>query len=528
LRAIRKKEKTMASILGENSKRNAAQSRLPVSGKIRPGSKAISKTAAQNPKAALLFEQAKLGLMSFKDAEKEIADKCNIKFPFYPTNTQHFNLYAHDIEGGQSSVDRILGLYGEMRDGDNATKLYSFPVVFPDMPNGIEGVFPSEYRVDAGAVKYHSAYGDDGIRRCMYLKEIDRAQQTARKKWLRRSESVRGECNPSVCAEFAKGQCRFNGTLQFYIPGAMGSGAFSMRTGSAYAAEDIFFRLEEMYKVCGGVLPRFDSQGNPVFSITKAKKSRTYFDEAGEKKTSDQWVLVIETSVEMSKVLLLEERKRLSYAAPAPVPPSSAVPSAWLAEVSRHGSGPDFDEPVQQGVAKRAEAKADPLVVDLNATSRNAVVPVTKLTPTSTTGPMGAKLPMKLPKSVLSAEDAVEKLIALSDSLQLNVWDWAEAKFGSDWEADKAVTAHEELLALIDAVGENLGAYLELMTLLHANKIPVKELAFPYLKQTLNGSFKQLKFLRDAFAHLEDLLESGSESAMAHMTLKLRKLAKAA
>lgn len=194
----------MASILRDSANQRAAQSRLPVSGKIRPGTKTISKNAAQNPLALALFNKAKQGLISFKDAEKEISDKLNIKFPFYPTNTQHFNVYPHDVEGGKNTVDLILGKYGEMRDGDTEQKLYSFPVVFPDLPNGIEGIFPSEYRVDAGAVKYHSAYGDDGVRRCLYLKAVDAKEQATCKKWLRRTESVRGECNPSSCSEFSK------------------------------------------------------------------------------------------------------------------------------------------------------------------------------------------------------------------------------------------------------------------------------------------------------------------------------------
>ena len=507
----------MASILGESAKRITAQSRLPVSGKIRPGSKTITNAAAQNPRAVQLFEKAKQGVISFKDAEKQIAEQLNIKFPFYPTNTQHFNLYPHDVEGGKISVDRILGLYGEMREGDNEAKLYSFPVVFPDLPNGIEGIFPSEYRVDAGTVKYHSAYGDDGIRRCMYLKEVDRAQQATRKKWPRRTESVRGECNPAVCVEFAKGQCRFNGTLQFYIPGATGSGAFSMRTGSTYAAEDIFVRLEDMYKICNGVLPKFDTHGNPVFSITKMKKMRTYFDDTGKEKSSEQWVLVIETSVEMSKVLLLEERKRLSLAAPVAVPASSTAPSSWLAEVPQDRVAQAFGEPAQKGVAKVASLATDVRLPIRNEMTGEPAVPLA--TQTLTTLKSGEK-PL-LPVSDLSPEAAVEKLITLGDSLGLNVWDWADAKYGIDWEDGKSVTVLDELEAVIKAMGESVGPYLQLLTLLYSNKIPVKELAFPYLKRIFSGSFKELRFVKDSLKHVEELLSSGTEVTMAHMTREI-------
>ncbi|UUZ66255.1 hypothetical protein LP417_35150 (plasmid) [Polaromonas sp. P1-6] len=510
----------MASILRDSANQRAAQSRLPVSGKIRPGTKTISKNAAQNPLALALFNKAKQGLISFKDAEKEISDKLNIKFPFYPTNTQHFNVYPHDVEGGKNTVDLILGKYGEMRDGDTEQKLYSFPVVFPDLPNGIEGIFPSEYRVDAGAVKYHSAYGDDGVRRCLYLKAVDAKEQATRKKWLRRTESVRGECNPSSCSEFSKGQCRFNGTLQFYIPGVTGSGAFSMRTGSTYAAEDIFVRLEELYKICNGVLPKFDTRGNPVFTITKMKKTRNYFDETGKEKISEQWVLVIETSIEMSKVIYLEERKRLQLAPSAPVPSAPSAPSTWLATidyptgqvVGNAGSGNVVD-------ASAPMSGADSLIVNAAAVAIPGVAVTSVATATEGQGARPSAI-------ALTPDAAVQALMDLSDGQELEIWDWAQAKFGPDWDETQPVVVHGELMAMIDTMGVDcVRPYLLLLTVLYANKIPVKELAFLYLKSNFSGSFRDKAVVTNSLNHINELLKSGTAVAIAHMENKIKKAA---
>ena len=155
----------MPSILGDHAIKRAAQGRtLPVSGKIRPGSKELTAANAKDPFMSEMFMKAKRGLMSFKEAEKVILDRTGNRNPFKPVNTPWFNVHPSDVEGGQNTVDQIMSMYAEVREGDPEPRLYRIPVMFPDLPNGVDGFFPSEYRVDVGSVKYHSAYSDDGVK----------------------------------------------------------------------------------------------------------------------------------------------------------------------------------------------------------------------------------------------------------------------------------------------------------------------------------------------------------------------------
>lgn len=491
----------MSSIIRDSlmARATSSSNRLPISGKIRAGTKAITKTASQNSFALELFRKAQSGVISFKDAEKEIADKAGIKFPFFPRNTQHFNVYAHDVEGGQHVVDTMLQLYGEQREGDTEEKLYRFPIVFPAVPS-VEDFFPNEFRVAQGPIKYHSSYGDDGVRRCLYLKPVDPVQQAKRKKHERRTETVRGECVPGSCPEFGSGACRFGGTLHFYIPGVTGSATFAMATGSTYAAEDIFQRLDEIIGICGGRMPMFDREGNPVFYMTKVKKTRTYFDEHGAEKRGEQWVPFVETTLQMSKVLMLAEQRRLQLAAPSAVPSVVGLPAAWLPGAMQQATaGTAADDDVGAGQIHPGATAAD------EQRGHSEI---------STSGASGG------PES---EESALVQFIDLAEDNGMGkvAQDWAIAKFGEDWDGDAKVPgALGELQSLLDARGaECCRGFLELCTALYVNRIPVREAAMPYLMRKYGRELtRNRQLLRAALMHVHELLESsGLEVTLAHM-----------
>lgn len=504
----------MASILGDYANLRVNQSRnLPVSGQIRPGTKVMTNAAKGNPFAVQMFEDAQAGLQSFKEAEKKILDKTQIKNPFRPTNTPYFNVYPHDVEGGKNTVDRIMEMYGEVRPGDTEKRLYSFPMIFPDLPNGVEGFLPSEYRMDVGVVKYHSAYTPDGVRQCFNLPEVDKEAQAKRKKFIRRKAVARGECVPEVCPEFGRGLCTFNTKVHFYIPGVTGSGTFMVRTASTYAAEDLFVRLEQLSRICNGVLPKFDNHGRPVFFMSKMKKQRTYFDENGTQKTGEQWVIVLETTIEMPKVIYLEERKKLMLAAPMAAPIGTSAPGNWLANSTPETSAsPSLSSSADEdGVISEEGDFGDD---DPQAFATDADV---------------QSLPQAAaPKIEVLEADPLMVLMNLSDDNKMGttVVDWALAKFGVGWDSTGRVEPIlEELKTTIATMGVDCArVYLPLLSALYVNKIPVKELAFPYLKGKF-GSFKNKAAVAGAFEHIVELLKSGPAVAIAHMESQSKKAA---
>jgi hypothetical protein len=453
-----------------------------------------------------LYQKVMDGEKTFKEAEAILLDE-GIRYPFVPKNPRDFRLSAPDIEGGQLVVNRIMELYGtDETVGEKVVrKLYRFPVVFPDAPGGVEGFFKSEFSVPVGALRYHSVYSDAGERSCIYLKPVnaDEQKQAKRKKWLRREPTIRGKCDPSVCPEFASGACRFRGDLQFFIPGVTGVVPFSMPTGSQYAAEDIFLRLEDIHEKCRGQIPRFDPHGNPVFYITKALKQRTYFDEHGVEKRGLQWVPVLESSIDMSKLMQIEEQRRMQLAAPQAAPTNVALPSGWLpAPASEHD---EWSGPLAFPMPRR-----EPVFVQQEAAS----------------SPREPEKEIGLPNSVDTGgvEAALDWIEALGDQLGIadDLVSFMERKYGETWfEGDKPVTIRAELMQMQEKVGEGLRTYIQLLLSIYANGVP-PDVALKYLRMKV-GSMKNPETVARARKTLDDLLDQGVAVAVTHMRQEVEK-----
>lgn len=491
----------MASLLAEA--RSRAKSSTPIAGRIRPGTKVPTKASQNNPRVMAMYQEVLAGRTTFKDAEKTLEKELNIRFPFTPKNPQDFRISPLDIEGGQLVVDRFMELYGtdEVVNGVQVRKLYRFPVVFPDVPGGVEGFFKSEFAVPVGQFRYHSVYSDEGVRNCLYLKPVnpDDHKQAKRKKWLRREPTVRGVCNPANCEEFASGACRFRGDLQFYVPGISGVAPFSMPTGSQYAAEDIYLRLEEIYNQCRGQIPRFDAYGNPVFFITKALKSRSYFDENGVEKHGKQWVPVLETSIDMTKVYQIADQRRQVVSLPSAAP-NVALPAAWLPNGIQTQS-----EYVPMAVGHQDESSTE-----LKAEQSNVVSePVQNSAPNN---------------SAMSVDDALEAIGVLAD--QLNIEDdlasYMDCKYGSDWtEGETPLKVCSDLQLMYERLGQALPTYIKLLLGIYGSEVN-PELAIKYLRMML-GNLRTEETLLKAQKIFNELIDQGVSIAVQHMQQQLEK-----
>lgn len=293
-------------------------------GKVRPGIKVLTATARQNPQAQKIYTDGVAKRMKFSEIEKLIVTATNIKNPMYPRNTPYFNVAASDF-GMPEIADIIVNKYGEMRDGDTEKRLYRFPVVFH--ADRVEEIYPNQFRRYGGEPGFESHYGDDGVRYCRYLPEVTAdmiADQKARriKRQPRRTPVIRGKCEPAICPEFLQGQCKFRGTLHFYIPGIPTTGLMIMETTSEYAAEAIWSDLDRIYHALG-TIPRTNplNPGKSIFYITKVQEMRSYFDESGQKKSGLQWVPKLQADIDLGALLAL--------ARPL-LPANTPVPVAWL------------------------------------------------------------------------------------------------------------------------------------------------------------------------------------------------------
>lgn len=478
----------------------------PITARIRPGLKVPTKaaiTASQsNPALAAIFMDVEDGRIATREAEKRILaiTEGKMKYPFTPRNTPCFNISSADFsapELGGIGVVKLLDLYGEERDGYPGKRLWRIPMVFADV-NDVEKIFPSEFRVGQGANMYRSEYLD-GKRYCMVLPPIDK-DGNAKRKHLARTPVSRGLCDPEHCAEFGSGACKFSGTLRFHIPGFPGIAPFAMGTTSTYAAQDIYFQLEQVIEKMGRI-PRTKPDGSPIFWLVKSQKQRSYFDENGEKKTGLQWVPDLIADIEFPKLLEAAERQALIGMNPA-------APTTWLA--------PSALAVVTAGASKDVSN----FKVVGEEPQGNTAKPLTERTPIVDQGG-GAE-------TALSNETAPSfHDMALQNGLTDLATRWAQLRFGEGWENDSAL--NEQATTVLEKFlkgGKNVTqAFLELMVMIFENKMDDK-LVDSFIRQRFgNKFFKDVAALLKAKATLVDLLESGVDVAQAYMRNEIAKAA---
>ena len=468
-----------------------------VSGKIRAGTKLPTKQVQSNPGAMEIVNRVKKGELSFQQAATEIQKRFGIERAFYPRNAPFFSAHPWDMESGQIAADKLLSLYGEVREGDAAPRLYRFPVVFPDIhKGGIDVALGSGLAVRGGGprtIHYQSRYGDDGVRRCVYLPPVVKQQDASRKQHPRREFVVRGLCEPDICPQFAAGECRFAGTLRFYIPGMSGAGVFSLETGSTLAASEIYLRLSSLLQECG-TLPNFTPDGRPVFWMTKAQKQRSYFDNEGNPQRGLQWVPVLETEIDLTKVKLIQEQKRALLAAPTAAP-SVGIPAAWAMQEPE-----DADD-----THSSFRVDGDGVVVGQDA----AEAP-------SADEPVRTAVLQEV--ATASRHDAKSELMAKAEGLGIagKVREWSALRFGEQWESEKATEALESLAAIESRFGQHAGVFLDLQIRLLANDIPFQEVAMPYFKAKFGGIGLGAN-LGAIVGHVDELLEQGPSVARSFM-----------
>ncbi|SER33467.1 hypothetical protein [Giesbergeria anulus] len=469
----------MASFLAEVVAQNNVAAGFSVSGKIRAGFKAPTKATLENAQAVEIFRKVQEGKMSFQQAANEIKQKTGISNPFYPRNTPHFHAHPWDMESGKIASDKLMKLYGEKRDNDQEPRLYRFPVVFPDVGrNGIDTILGSGLAVRGpGMIGYRSQYSDDGVRSCVYLPPVVPNADTKRKQFVRRQFVIRSVCDTEKCVEYATGACRFAGTLRFYIPGMSGAGVFSLETGSTQAASEIYLRLTSILQECGR-LPNFTPDGSPVFYITKAKKPRVHYDENGVKKQGDQWVVVLETEIDLTKVRQQQERRLLA----APKAPQKVVlPSSWL-----QSDDEDYDDAGGQVYG------AAPAFMLENAPE---IAP---------------------PKKPLSDLDRLNERADVY-GIRRKVEEWATMRYGEGWNAsDKVNLVCENFFAIEAKFSVNTAQFLDLQILVQDKGIPYQDVALPYIKHKFGG-FGTGETLHQILNHLDELLEQGADSAISVM-----------
>jgi hypothetical protein len=394
----------------------------------------LTKTAKENTKAVALYEAGKKAGKKFSTIEKEIIEATSIKNPMYPRNAPYFTVNAEDFEIPEMAA-KLVDTWGSV-DEDGVKRLHRFPVVF--LSNDPMEILPHMMRSFGGDVNYQSRYGDDGVRRCVYLPPVTaeqaKQQRAARQiKQPRREFQIRGECVPAACPEFLCGKCKFEGTLRFWVPGLYGCGVITMRTGSEYAAEAMWERLVTL-KEATGYIPPMDND-KAIWMITKVQEQRVYFDENGKKCTGLQWVPRLDCLVDMTKLMALAATSRLSLGqAPIQSPAVQALIGATLPEPVRLEPHPQDSE-----------------VLDADIDAHNATA-TAQATEIATTQPAKPDPQLEIVRRVRAAQDATRALLKEHNIDRDSVWrPFLATQYGDCWKdsADAYIGGLDKLRELL-------------------------------------------------------------------------------
>lgn len=288
----------VATSRGSRNKELLEQPSLPIAGIIRAGIQVMVPQAAKVPELVQLYERGVAAGVSFKDILREMQHhpKCPKRgdrpiWPLRPTNVPYFTVRQTDFPGIPGAADKLLALYGEIREGDTEKRLYSFPVVFPT--DIMDVVFKEEFaEYNASQARVHwSQMSTDGVLKCVQYSPLEAQGKNARKVFdTRRQTEIRCDCDPDGCDFFGAGKCAHYGTLYFWIPGVRSDGVIRLTFKSVYTKLAVFNTLTRIHdQVLGRISGLY--RGEPIFRISKQRQSVARNDrEAGKTERSDQWI----------------------------------------------------------------------------------------------------------------------------------------------------------------------------------------------------------------------------------------------
>lgn len=288
----------------------AAQFKLPIDGKIRPGIKILTKQYSQNKEAVNIYNRGMAKGVGFGAIESAIMKKLKLdKSPMRPINTEYFTVHKSDFRD-PANADRIMELYGE--DRGDGKQLYRFPVMFP--VDDIMSVLPHELACFTFNQKqYWSEYDEKGVRYCYQRGEPKKINGKiirtlgGRPKVKRTDINPDGLCLEEECPQFQKGDCRMRGAFQFYVPGLSGAGVISLPSTSFYSIDGAIDVLNLIGEARNGKISG-TLNGKPIFWISKVEEKVSMLDmKTGKSVKTDQYIIKLEADINMQQVFSMQE-----------------------------------------------------------------------------------------------------------------------------------------------------------------------------------------------------------------------------
>lgn len=276
----------VATLLGPNF-------RLPKAGIIRPGIMKLKSTATKQD-IELYNNLVQKGL-SWDEIDKKLSLDNYGKSKLIPANVDYFSIRPADCENPDAPAE-LIKLYGDP-DG----KLRSFPVWFP--VNEWWNIIPHSLRCfGVNGIKFRSNFksvNGHKVRICEYPLELQpKVRVFGGRSWGERP------CEPELCPEYQKGECKLGGVIQFYIPGMRGAGVWILPTTSWYSLVRIKSTLEMVSQLTGGRIAGLFVNSETPFVIRKVYDEISTIDfQTGKPVRRGQWLISLECQIDMYQLV---------------------------------------------------------------------------------------------------------------------------------------------------------------------------------------------------------------------------------
>lgn len=221
------------------------------------------------------------------EIDKHLGTDKNKKSKLIPKNVDYFTIHPKDC-ANPADVETLHRLYADP-DG----KLRSLPVWFP--VSEWWNILPHSLRCfSTNGLKYHSVIRS-GVMSCEFPIPTKKGTRTfGGREW-----GVR-PCEPEKCSEFQKGECKFGGVVQFYIPGVKGVGMWALPTTSWYSLMSIKSTLDVVNKLLGRCSGLMD--GKAFFRLRKVEETIYRSNDDGSRVKTKQFIVVLDTDLDMTEI----------------------------------------------------------------------------------------------------------------------------------------------------------------------------------------------------------------------------------
>ncbi len=325
----------------------------PPAGVIRPGIMVLKRgCTAQDEK---IYADGIAKGYTWDEIDKNLGLDTGKKSKLIPRNVDYFTVRENDaINPGW--VKTIKEKYA---DPDGAIR--KLPVWFSS--NEWWNITPHSLKCwSAGGIRYCSAFktikNNDGLpdrkRVCEYF--VDGPEQ---KRLFGGRDRKERPCDPDSCPEYQRKECKFSGSIHFYIPGIPG-GPWLLPTTSWYSINAIYAALKEMRRLTHGKVAKLWLNNEAVFQLRKVRDTVSHVN-GGQAEKKDQYLIYLEPVVDLMELAAMFEDKQViarGNAAAAMLSQTSAelVPEQWKASEEEKPSGEQTGR--QDATAKGNEAPA--------------------------------------------------------------------------------------------------------------------------------------------------------------------------